>query len=87
MKNSELEKSEKKNGEALAEITDFQDKDKQNVEIGKDIEDNASLQTNEPPHKKSNDAQGASSGMKFLHASLIIYSYQYTVFPMLFYKY
>ncbi|RHN57974.1 hypothetical protein MtrunA17_Chr5g0446171 [Medicago truncatula] len=79
VKNSELEKSEKKNGEALAEITDFQDKDKQNVEIGKDIEDNAPLQTKE---------QGCSRCIIWYEISACIsyYSYQYTVFPMLFYK-
>jgi hypothetical protein len=69
-KNNEGEKSTKTNSEALhvPMITDFEDRDKENVgehEIDNDIVEPNPLQSNEPPSKKSKKDQGASSGMKF----------------------
>jgi hypothetical protein len=69
VKNSELKKSMKKNSEAL---------DEENVgdyEIGIGTMEPTSLQRNEPPSKRSKNAQGASSsGMKLLHDSLTSYN-------------
>jgi hypothetical protein len=69
-KSSGDEKSTKTNSEALPVpmITDFEDRDKENVgehEIDNDIVEPNPLQSNEPPSKKSKKDQGASSGMKF----------------------
>ncbi|MCI46904.1 hypothetical protein A2U01_0068145, partial [Trifolium medium] len=66
VKNSELEKSMNKNNEALSDpwIADFEDKDEENVGdngIGNDTVEPTPLQRNEPPSKRSKNAQGASS--------------------------
>jgi hypothetical protein len=64
VKNSVLEKSMKKNSEALDEETvgDYV--------IGNDTIEPNPLQRNEPPNKRIKDAQGALLGMK-THISLV----------------
>jgi hypothetical protein len=73
VKNSELEKSMKKNNTKT--LADFEDKYEENVGdngIGNDTVELTHLQRNEPPSNRSKNAQGASlSGMKLLHDSLI----------------
>ena len=71
-----LEKSMKKNIEALGVplITNFEIRDEESeYEIDNDTMEPNTLQTNEPPNKRSKNAQGASSGMTIMHASLISY--------------
>jgi len=80
-KNSELEKSLKTNSEALGFhwITDFEDTSEENVgeyETGNDTVEPNTLQRNEPPIKRSMNAQGASSGLKILHACINSWLYQ-----------
>ncbi|GAU28337.1 hypothetical protein TSUD_256650 [Trifolium subterraneum] len=81
-KNNEGEKSTKTNSEALPVpmVTDFEDRYEENVgeyEIGNDIVEPSRLQSNEPPSKKSKKDQGASSGMKFMCAPVLILKHLY----------
>jgi len=56
-------------------ITNFEIRDEESeYEIDNDSMEPNALQTNEPPNKRSKNAQGASSGMEIMHASLISYS-------------
>jgi len=74
VKNSELEKSMKKISKTLADvgITAYDEKESGNETV--------ELDEDEPPRKRSKDAQGATSGMKILHTSYC------SELPMLLYK-